>query len=626
MIKKIVHLVPYDGIGGVETAARSMNPLVNSAFAFEVMFIFKTVGSGYQRWATFSPLAIFGTVKRLIAAKTDVLIVSLWRSAIVGILAKCLHPKLKLVVFIHNATDVHWLDFIFTRLAIKLAHEVWVDSQASLRERVPNLGARKCRVISFVTQRFEPLPARELSADFIFWGRINAQKGLERALQLVADVVAVRPNSRFWIVGPDGGALHKIQQLRDSLKLTENVFFVGAATLPEIAIHAQKANFYLQTSHFEGMAMSVVEAMQLGLVPVVTPVGEIPSYCTHNVNALIVTTDTQTVDDLNALLNDADKYQAMQRDAIATWNDKPLYSESVASACGAMLFEDQKLSSVTVEESPMKNIDEKTVASFGDEWSRFDQSGMADVEAVKVFNEYFKVFPWADLPANAEGFDMGCGSGRWARWVAPRVGTLHCIDPSNAIDIAKRNLSTYNNLKFHRASVDGQCLPLNSQDFGYSLGVLHHVPDTSAAIRSCVDLLKPGAPLLLYLYYAFDNRPWWFRAIWSASDFGRRLIYRLHPNIKHTVTDAIALFIYFPLAMTSKAVEWLGCNVKSIPLSYYRKHSFYTMRTDARDRFGTPLEHRFTREQIANMMDKAGLRNIRFSDEAPFWCAVGFKT
>lgn len=58
----------------------------------------------------------------------------------------------------------------------------------------------------------------------------------------------------------------------------------------------------------------------------------------------------------------------------------------------------------------MKNLDEKTVASFGDEWTRFDQSAMHDDEACKVFEEYFAVFPWGDLPAGAEGFDMGCGS------------------------------------------------------------------------------------------------------------------------------------------------------------------------------------------------------------------------
>jgi len=68
----------------------------------------------------------------------------------------------------------------------------------------------------------------------------------------------------------------------------------------------------------------------------------------------------------------------------------------------------------------------------------------------------------------------------------------------------------YVNIVFNQTTVDAPGIPAGSQDFGYSLGVLHHVPDTAAAIRSCVTLLKPGAPLLLYLYYAFDNRPVWF--------------------------------------------------------------------------------------------------------------------
>jgi hypothetical protein len=66
-------------------------------------------------------------------------------------------------------------------------------------------------------------------------------------------------------------------------------------------------------------------------------------------------------------------------------------------------------------------------------------------------------------------------------------------------------------------------------------------------------------------------------------------------------------------------------NVAHVPLAYYRNHSFYTMRTDARDRLGTPLEQRFSRLQIENMMRCAGLVNIRFSNAAPFWCAVGIK-
>ena len=41
--------------------------------------------------------------------------------------------------------------------------------------------------------------------------------------------------------------------------------------------------------------------------------------------------------------------------------------------------------------------------------------------------------------------------------------------------------------------------------------------------------------------------------------------------------------------------ERLGTDVRHFPLSAYRDRSFYTMRTDALDRFGTRLERRFSR-------------------------------
>jgi ubiquinone/menaquinone biosynthesis C-methylase UbiE len=272
-----------------------------------------------------------------------------------------------------------------------------------------------------------------------------------------------------------------------------------------------------------------------------------------------------------------------------------------------------------------KNLDENTIKSFGDEWSRFDQTYLPSAEADRIFNEYFTVFPWEDLPENATGFDMGCGTGRWARLMAPRVGHLHCIDPSSAIDVARKTLSTLTNVSFHQASVDDTTLPPCSQDFGYSLGVLHHVPDTAGAIRSCVAMLKPGAPFQLYLYYAFDNRSVIFKLVWHCSDLLRRAICWLPATLKHLITDVLALVFYYPLARFALFAECMGLAVGSIPLSYYRNHSFYTMRTDSRDRFGTPLEHRFTRKEISVMMESAGLGDVRFSPRAPFWCAVGIK-
>jgi len=277
------------------------------------------------------------------------------------------------------------------------------------------------------------------------------------------------------------------------------------------------------------------------------------------------------------------------------------------------------------DDQKLTNVHSETVQSFGDEWERFDQAALPVAEARKIFEEYFAVFPWAALPKAAQGFDMGCGSGRWARFVAPRVGHLHCIDPSSAIEVVRKALAGANNVSFHQTSVDEQPLPADSQDFGYSLGVLHHVPDTEDGIRRCVVMLKPNAPFLVYLYYAFDNRSWLFRSIWRCSDVLRRAIYRLPPVVKHMVTDVLAALVYWPLARTSLLLEKSGIPVSGIPLSYYRAHSFYTMRTDSRDRFGTPLEHRYTRQQIKAMMRRAGLRDICFSDKAPYWCAVGVK-
>lgn len=275
---------------------------------------------------------------------------------------------------------------------------------------------------------------------------------------------------------------------------------------------------------------------------------------------------------------------------------------------------------------PAPNVDEKTVEGFGEEWEAFDQSPRATAIQQATFDAYFQLFRWEDLPPNAEGFDLGCGSGRWARIVAPRVGRLHCIDPSiKALDVARRNLAESTNCSFHLATVDSIPLDDGSMDFGYALGVLHHVPDTGAGIKSCVEKLKPGAPLLLYLYYAFDNLPRWFFHLWRVSDGMRRLICRLPFRLKSILCDLLALTVYYPLARIASVGEALGLETIAFPLSSYRHRPFYEMRTDAMDRFGTRLEHRFTRRQVIEMMEDAGLKSVEVSENWPFWCAVGYK-
>ncbi len=274
----------------------------------------------------------------------------------------------------------------------------------------------------------------------------------------------------------------------------------------------------------------------------------------------------------------------------------------------------------------MDNLEKNVVKDFGDEWKTYNQSEVKKIELLQIYKNYFDIFPFHKINKNSEGFDMGCGSGRWAQFIAPKVKILNCIDPSyEAIEVAKKNLRRFKNCKFQNSSVLNNSLKEYSQDFGYSLGVLHHTLDTRQGLENCVKKLKKGAPFLIYLYYKFDNKPTWFKTIWNISDFFRKIISKMPFSLKVHTTKIIAILIYYPLARLSSILETFGINVKNIPLSYYRKSSLYTMQTDSLDRFGTKLEQRFTKKEIQTMMSDCGLVNIKFSNKLPFWVAVGEK-
>lgn len=273
------------------------------------------------------------------------------------------------------------------------------------------------------------------------------------------------------------------------------------------------------------------------------------------------------------------------------------------------------------------NLAPDVVEAFGEEWTRFDQSSLSDAELTRTHEGYFRNFPWGALPRDAVGADIGCGSGRWAKLTASRVPRLILLDASEqAINVARRNLADANNVTFTEASVGSLPFETGSLDFAYSLGVLHHVPNTQAAICEIARVLKPGAPFLVYLYYALDNRPRWYRLLWRISDPARRIISSLPYWLKHVVCDLIALLVYLPLVSMARLCEKLGLGGAGWPLAYYRDKSFYSMRTDALDRFGTRLEQRFTREQIRALMEVGGFQNMIFNDKPPYWCAVGFRS
>lgn len=276
-----------------------------------------------------------------------------------------------------------------------------------------------------------------------------------------------------------------------------------------------------------------------------------------------------------------------------------------------------------------KNVDARVARGFGQEWSAFrqDDTNLARDQRKAIFEDYFRIFPWHLLPQGGGiGADIGCGTGRWAMMVAPRAAHLHLIDASqDALAVARENLKTVKNVSFHASSVGDIPFPSRSLDFAFSLGVLHHVPDTQAAIDAIAGKLKAGAPFLIYLYYAFDNRPAWYRPLWALSNGIRLLVSRLPHRLRIIISETIAATVYWPLARLAALLMRFGGS-SNLPLSWYADKSFYVMRTDAYDRFCTRLEQRFTKTQIEQMLVRAGFEQIRFSNSPPYWCAVGIRS
>ena len=271
-----------------------------------------------------------------------------------------------------------------------------------------------------------------------------------------------------------------------------------------------------------------------------------------------------------------------------------------------------------------ENIDMDTVSSFGEEWSKFKSFSVDDIRVAG--DQYFDIVP-EDIYRGKYILDVGCGTGRWSKYLSKKSKAIEAIDPSDAVFSAAVLLQDEENVRITRASVDNIPFSDDTFDFVFSLGVLHHIPDTQAAMKQCVKKLKSDGYFLVYLYYSLDNRGFLFKSLFHISNLMRNIISRFPPKIKRFTCDVLAFLIYMPFVAISKLVTALGFAsfLRYIPLSYYADKSINIIRNDSLDRFGTPLEQRFSKKEIYQMMKNCGLEKIVFSNTAPFWHAIGKK-
>ncbi len=271
------------------------------------------------------------------------------------------------------------------------------------------------------------------------------------------------------------------------------------------------------------------------------------------------------------------------------------------------------------------NIDTKVVESFGDEWSKFKDFSEEEID--EIGKVYFDILDDSIINKNSYCIDVGCGTGRWSRYLSSRVGFIEAIDPSKAIFAADELLAGVENVRLSQASTDNIPFTDGTFDFGMSVGVLHHIPDTYKALNDCVKKIKVGGHFYVYLYYALDNRGFLFKSLFKAVSGVRKIISRMPQGLKKLSCDVLAVTVYMPVVLTGRFVRAIGFKsaAEQMPLSGYHDRSFFIIRNDALDRFGTKIEHRFTKAQVAELMERAGLSNVIVSHTFPYWHAVGKK-
>jgi ubiquinone/menaquinone biosynthesis C-methylase UbiE len=272
-----------------------------------------------------------------------------------------------------------------------------------------------------------------------------------------------------------------------------------------------------------------------------------------------------------------------------------------------------------------KNIDHKVVNEFGDEWLKFYEHD--DDLVKKGGEEYFDILNDQIVNSNTYALDVGCGTGRWTKYLAGKVGFIEAVDPSNAIFAADKLLGKIENVRLSKASIETLPFADETFDFVMSIGVLHHIPNTRQALIDCVKKVKIGGYFFVYLYYNLDRRGPLYKALFHSSVLIRKAVSRLPGKIKHFVCDILAIIFYMPFILVGRFFKFLGFTdlSKRMPLHGYQNRSFFMIRNDTLDRFGTRLEQRFSKQQVIEMMEAGGLTDIVISPGIPFYHAVGKK-
>jgi SAM-dependent methyltransferase/uncharacterized protein YbaR (Trm112 family) len=251
----------------------------------------------------------------------------------------------------------------------------------------------------------------------------------------------------------------------------------------------------------------------------------------------------------------------------------------------------------------------KTALSFGFEWQRFPEMY---VEWEKQFLDYMQPHD-ASFFKGKKVLDAGCGNGRFAYYAGKYGAEVWAIDLGPAVGVARKNTASLNNVQVVQADLHHPPFPLESFDFIYSLGVLHHLPDPEIAFQNLLRYLRPGGEIQIYLYWQPERisiKSMLLAGVGAARNLTTRLPHRAVYALAYPSAFAAFIFFVWPYRVM-KLIPGLRSFAENMPMKQYAALPFRVCVNDQLDRFSAPIENRYTKTEVEAWLREAGLKKLQ---------------